>query len=356
MFKIKVIDDCPVTRGSSGLITFDKDAIAMIAGAVRDQDEWAVFLNGTRSEDGFVVTVDRLTVPVQVRGGADVEIPEQTIADDVVGVMHSHHRMGAFFSGTDTGQLNPRFPSSVVVAIAANNLGFSYQAEGKVILPCGAIGKVDFQLGVRDVDARFMPEVIRGSEIEKPATQWRAAVPDLGECDRYEVVDGDWTEEVKAVCGVQLVQDRPAVFGLAGEGLMATINQMATRRTYLIGKGKGSKKGKGGKNGLVKLERPGNALDQVGTFGDNAVGNQFVKGGCDGVGCDARGVLLKFFKVTRDWLCKDCYADYVKMDEAGADWQKLADDDDVVIIHGDGEEESYSLKGDGHGGYLRREM
>src|SRR5687767_10262531 len=164
MFSVTVIKDCPVIRASRGIITFDKDAIAMIAGAVRDRDEWAVFLNGTRSADGFVVNVDRLTVPSQIRGGADVDIPEQTIADDVVGVMHSHHHMGAFFSGTDERSLNPRFPSSVVVAIANNNLGFAYKAEGKVVLPCGSIGRVEFRVGVRDVGKRFMPEVVHDSD------------------------------------------------------------------------------------------------------------------------------------------------------------------------------------------------
>src|SRR5690348_8657189 len=90
MFKVNTVENCPVTRASNGVITFDKRTVGRIAGAARHDIEWIILLNGRRSEDGFEVFVDRITVPTQERGRAHADIPEMDLAEDVVGVMHLH--------------------------------------------------------------------------------------------------------------------------------------------------------------------------------------------------------------------------------------------------------------------------
>lgn len=156
-----VVHNCPITRASQGRLTLSREFVADVAGAVGDSNEWAVFLLGERSSDGFDVTVDGWqVVEGQRRTGADVDwqhlggaVPQP---DRCVGVMHSHHSMGAFFSHKDRTELNPRFPVSIVVASdmpsdEARWLGWSYQAEGKVKLPCGALGRVRFEVNVSGI-------------------------------------------------------------------------------------------------------------------------------------------------------------------------------------------------------------
>src|ERR1044071_7753837 len=162
MFKVSNVKSCPVTKESRGVITMTATQIAMIAGAVRDKIEWIVLLGGERSADGYEVKISKIVVPKQRRDAAHADLEEIDLPEDIVGVMHSHHTMGAWFSKTDDEDLNPRFATSIVVAIAENNLGFSYKATGKVQLPCGATGVIDFVLSVAGTVDRFIREPIRG--------------------------------------------------------------------------------------------------------------------------------------------------------------------------------------------------
>jgi proteasome lid subunit RPN8/RPN11 len=230
-FKLEIVKNCPVTNGSKGVMVMAPSLIATIAGAVRDDIEWIAYLNGTRSADGFEVVVKEFTIPQQYRSGSEAEIvggkDGVALADDVVGVIHSHHRMGAFFSGTDTGELNPRFPSSIVVAIANNSLGFNYKAEGKVVLPCGSVGKVDFNLSVEGVE-RFAAKVVHAPHAGQATG--------LGDCqhesqdatsDPFEIVP-------RAACGLFMApMPKPLAFGMeGGDDFIKVVEQCTETRVY----------------------------------------------------------------------------------------------------------------------------
>ena len=328
-FAIETVDGCPVTKGSEGVMTFTADQIAMVAGAVRDKIEWMVLLHGERSEDGYEVKVTRFTVPAQYRSAGEVELAEDiTLPEDCVGVMHSHHRMGAFFSTTDRDELNPRFPSSIVVAIAANNLGFKYRACGKVVLPCGAMGLVDFELAIEG-DRKFVAQPIRG---QHSAFDPKDTEPLKGCTRRAYAVhpDDDYLALDQTQCGLTVgeVVERPLLFGMNGSELLAAVvaqtRQPVSRQlpAHYTGGGsthssgytrvddepaKGRKKGKdkGKRNGLVKLERPMPARP-----------GQPLEGQCDDCSFADK---LTWIAENREWLCDECIEERAEVYLAGED-------------------------------------
>lgn len=232
--EIKIVKSCPVTKASTGVLEFSPELVAKVAGAVKDKIEWMVLLLGERSADGFHVKVTDFRVPKQRRSGADVKMAEpmegdgSTVDDAVVGVLHSHHSMGAFFSGTDNTELNPFFKSSIVVAQAKSALGFAYKAEGKVVLPCGSIGKIDFFLKVTGSE--------RWNAVEKHEVDGKNG---FGDCDQLvtEVTETETETITKkiapAVCGLSSEDkaERTFIFGEDGaEALLKEIEEQTVSR------------------------------------------------------------------------------------------------------------------------------
>lgn len=147
MIKLLTVSDCPMTRKSTGIVRMTPELISALATAVQDKDEWAIVLTGERKDRGYDINVTGYFIPDQDRSGGHVDVKEFDLDLDVVGVIHSHNSMGAFFSSIDTATLNPRFPMSIVVAQAKNAyLGFSYLGTGKVVLPCGGQGEIEFKI------------------------------------------------------------------------------------------------------------------------------------------------------------------------------------------------------------------
>lgn len=349
MFKIHEVKGCPVVKRSQGVMSMTPDLIGNIAGAVRDRIEWIALLNGKRSEDGYEVTVDRFTIPQQYRTGGDAEMLEQELDSDVVGVIHSHHSMGAFFSGIDTNTLNPRFPSSIVVAIARNSMGFNYKAVGKVTLPCGAVGEVEFKLAVVGAE-RFAQQVIRGSHEGEAA--------DLGDCEDYETREVDqYTIIETGSCGQTAQGEKPLMFGQDGAQFMSVVQSQTLQRAKsqfggqyggygrsnwwdrddwqysTKGDGKGDNtftpksngngrrgKARGGRKLSARKEGTFRVTDtedekQTSTHTDFEVGGgTFVAGskGCDE--CRER-VMLRYSQVFDEWLCRECWADATRIVE-----------------------------------------
>lgn len=205
MFKQTVVKDCPITRGSRGVVRIEPRVLAELAGALEDERgmEWAVWLHGSKSEDGLEVAVTEISVPPQERTSGDVDVAdgdgEVKQPRDCMGVLHSHHEMGAWMSGTDVTKLNPRYALSIVISSNIVDdesawLGFSYKAEGKVKLPCGGSGLVGFYiqpLGVEDWPLAHRARLdAEGSD-------------DLGDCGRVESAPAtDYKELVFGACGL----------------------------------------------------------------------------------------------------------------------------------------------------------
>lgn len=167
------------------------ELIAALASAVTDDDEWAIVLTGERRQGGYEVEVTGYHIPPQDRSGGHVSVKEFDLEADVVGVIHSHHSLGAFFSTTDTGTLNPRFPISIVVAHGADKyLGFDYKGIGKVTLPCGSTGEIEFR-----IQPTTGPVIAAVSQVTHQES-------DLGDCNRYVDAGDAWHVEYKASCGL----------------------------------------------------------------------------------------------------------------------------------------------------------
>jgi proteasome lid subunit RPN8/RPN11 len=165
MITIPVVESCPYTASGTGVLKLSHEVIKVLAGAVYDKLEWIALLEGTRSENGLEVSVTGLRIPLQERSHAACELVRQEpLGPEIVGVVHSHHNMRAFFSVTDHDTLNTRFPLSIVVAQphaqnskTENLFGFSYLAEGRAQLPCGSTGIVQF-IALPDPIVALWPE------------------------------------------------------------------------------------------------------------------------------------------------------------------------------------------------------
>lgn len=208
-FSIPTVHDCPHTRGS-GVVVLPSALIGELAGAVNDKDEWAILLRGKRDQDGAHVVVTDYFVPPQSRSGTNVELKDIPVTPDIVGVIHSHHAMGAFFSGTDNTYLNPRFPVSIVIAHEKwgqrSYFGFTYKAEGRVTLPCGAIGVMGFSIQPSEG-----PMVAEVDVAPKDAEN-------LGMCaNAVEISGNKFRVGLEAACGLKEDNFRASAFGVGQE-------------------------------------------------------------------------------------------------------------------------------------------
>lgn len=226
MIKIPVVGNCPYTHAGEGVMHIAHPVLAVLAGAVHDKDEWMAFLIGTRSENGLEVRVTELRIPDQRRGHGFCEtVKQEPLAPDVVGVVHSHHTMGAFFSNTDDTKLNPRFPTSIVVAqpkYQTNNegklLGFAYKAEGRVPLPCGSIGIVDFT-ALPDPMVDEWP-ISAEPKFHKPQLD-----KTLYYCPHTKVEAKGINQSTTTKCGITKVEATAAVFGRNGDKFIKEVEK-----------------------------------------------------------------------------------------------------------------------------------
>lgn len=239
MFKIQPIKSCPHSRKSQGIVLMQPSLIAELAAAVTDKDEWAILLHGERRKGGYEVEVTHYSIPPQKRSGGHVDIAEFDLDASVVGVIHSHHHLGAFFSTIDTSTLNPRFPVSIVVAHGATTyLGFDYKGTGKVQLPCGSTGEIEFR--IQPTEGPVVAEI---AQVTHDALN-------LGDCNRYVDHGDQFYVEYEAACGLK----EPRVLKAKAFGTEATLLDAVAKldRPAVVGIGsKCSKQSQG--TGTVQL-------------------------------------------------------------------------------------------------------
>lgn len=224
-FSLPITKNCPFTRKSHGIITMPPQLLAAISTAVTDRNEWAIILYGKREQDGFLVNVDKISIPpTQRRTAGNVDIDEVDITPEVVGVLHSHHTMGAFFSGTDNDHFNDKFPTSIVVAVPkaqtntagpiAKVLGFDYKAEGRVKLPCGALAVIKFRVVPDQKKVKDWPEA---KELQFPLITRDEKDQNLGDCSnpnsKIEKKRGYLKIRETAACGIERTHIPEEAFG-----------------------------------------------------------------------------------------------------------------------------------------------
>jgi len=214
MIKIPVVDTCPHTVTGQGVVHISHPVLQTLAGAIYDKQEWIAFLLGTRSHNGLEITVTDLKIPLQIRSYANCALVRQEpLEKEVVGVVHSHHSMNAFFSTTDDDTLNPRFPFSLVVAYNTNKssrierlLGFNYKAEGRAPLPCGTIGVIPFTVSP-------FPMIPEWPETVTPQFHAPNEAISLSQCPLITRTRTGFMETCTTACQLTSTQEAHAIFG-----------------------------------------------------------------------------------------------------------------------------------------------
>lgn len=98
--------------------------------------EWLAYLVGERTERGY--RVEGLVVPGQLASATDVEVTDtEPPPPGTIGVIHSHHTMGSFFSSTDDDHVNSNHRLSIVVSRLREGGALSFQASVIYPVPCG---------------------------------------------------------------------------------------------------------------------------------------------------------------------------------------------------------------------------
>ena len=233
LFKVPVVESCPYTHVGKGVMKFSHKVLATFAGAVYDRDEWIALLVGTRDESGLTITVTDVRVPSQHRSHASCELQhKESLPPDVVGVVHSHHTMGVFFSNIDVDTLNTRFPTSIVVGQPRHNqsdaealLGFNYKAEGRVALPCGSMGVVKFTV-LPDPYIEDWPEKVEVG-FGTPDT----SIP-LHNCPNKTQELVKIVSASKTQCGIETTTKADSIFGRDGKAFITEVEHKTQRRKY----------------------------------------------------------------------------------------------------------------------------
>ena len=127
--------------------------------------EWLAYLIGEKKDDGYYVF--DLYLPDQRTSAALVDkvVAEKYNQLSIVGVIHSHHEMGAgdedhpSFSGHDANFINGNHDLSLLAGRDKKNNGFKVVGIARAKTPCGSLMQVK-------ADVKHMPEEISEQEKE----------------------------------------------------------------------------------------------------------------------------------------------------------------------------------------------
>lgn len=102
--------------------------------------EWLAYLIGEEIDKKNFFVEDISVPPHEEVSGGSAEAVPFNIPDRCIGVIHSHHTMGAFHSGTDHDHVDRNFPVSITVARNDGNL--LYNGVSSQITECGRMVSV----------------------------------------------------------------------------------------------------------------------------------------------------------------------------------------------------------------------
>ena len=97
--------------------------------------EWMSYMAG-REEAGNFFVIDLIIPPHVSAGGGNAEAEPFHQPEGCLGVMHSHHTMGAFHSGTDDAFVDRNYPISVTVARKTGQT-LEFACVSYAMTPCG---------------------------------------------------------------------------------------------------------------------------------------------------------------------------------------------------------------------------
>lgn len=145
-----------------------------------DSREWIGYLVGEIDKTGDYYVSDLVIPPHKESLYSSAEAEAFHTPENCIGVIHSHHKMGAFHSGTDQTHVDRNYPISITVAKGTDNLTFDAKSCTKT--PCGKpvalTGEVKYLQPVPNFDRNEWLKVAK-EEIDKG--QFKAKVYNCGE-------------------------------------------------------------------------------------------------------------------------------------------------------------------------------
>lgn len=203
---IKVIKRCDMMPSEPVQIIFSRKVQRKIHLLMEKYKniEWLAYLIGTD------YVVDDLFIPNQEVTSVSINVLSPLSNKECLGVIHSHHNMGAFFSKTDEDYINSNHDVSIVVSTKG------MLAQARKVTPCGAIillpaivipeeentgfNETDF---INLVDLAVSPAQISTGMIDVDPRKINENVTDIGDPvfedykdydDRYQFTDNTFDE------------------------------------------------------------------------------------------------------------------------------------------------------------------
>jgi len=125
---------CSLTKAPTiYLDSTPRQKITILMGEYTHQ-EWIGYLVGRLPEKDNIFVEDLVIPPHEEVSSASATAEPFHVPEHCVGVIHSHHSMGAFHSGTDQSFVDMNFPVSITVAMQGGELTFD--AVSNRLTPC----------------------------------------------------------------------------------------------------------------------------------------------------------------------------------------------------------------------------
>jgi hypothetical protein len=99
--------------------------------------EWMSYMVGQVTERGTIWVTDLIIPPHKEARAASAEAEPLCAPKECLGVLHSHHHMGAFHSGTDQSYVDKNYPVSITVAFDKKSDALEYDVVSYGKTPCG---------------------------------------------------------------------------------------------------------------------------------------------------------------------------------------------------------------------------
>jgi proteasome lid subunit RPN8/RPN11 len=147
--------------------------------------EWLAYLQGNKETKEVV----DLIIPEQNVTSTNVVVINKPINSNIIGVIHSHHGMGAFFSGTDDAYINMNNDISIVVAHNGS------KAVIRWTTPCGSKCLVDGNVIIETENLFDEVEFLKMVDENVNQSQYTIDKNDVDD-DTYEE-DDDNTDDIE---------------------------------------------------------------------------------------------------------------------------------------------------------------
>lgn len=134
--------NCPLAKKETVMISkIVQDKVSRLNNRMGSL-EWMVYTIGNKKNEQ--IEIRDVIIPRQVVTGVSVRPLDFPFVNGIIGTIHSHHGMGAFFSGQDHAHLQNNHDVTIVVS------GEDYKVSTRVIAPCGNDVGMDSELVLKD--------------------------------------------------------------------------------------------------------------------------------------------------------------------------------------------------------------